>query len=311
MLPTNYKSFMPAIFFAILAITFVLAACNTASAESATTTEVETTPEPVDTEEVTMNGNEVFETDYPEVAVIAADYTFAAPGGVEAGLVMVTLENQGQEPHQVQLARLNDGVTIAEFQEALQAGPEALGLVTWAGGVAAVDPGDKQSVTVDLTPGTYLLLCFLPDHEGTPHLALGQLSSFEVGEPSPEKADVALPQAVGVVKMLDFAYILPSTIKAGPQVWEIVNAGEQPHEIALIKLAGGKTLADAQAFMANPHGTPPFRNIGGLQGIDPGETGWLNIDLTPGTYAAICHIPDPASGHTHSELGMVVPFSVK
>ena len=57
-------------------------------------------------------------------------------------------------------------------------------------------------------------------------------------------------------------------------------------------------------------GAPPFEDAGGLQGIDPGESGWLNLDLQPGNYVALCHIPDPASGKAHEELGMVLPFSV-
>jgi hypothetical protein len=70
-------------------------------------------------------------------------------------------------------------------------------------------------------------------------------------------------------------------------------------------------MADIQAFMASPHGVPPFTSIGGFQAINPGQSGWLNLDLEPGNYVAVCYVPDPASGHAHLELGMVMPFSVK
>jgi hypothetical protein len=63
--------------------------------------------------------------------------------------------------------------------------------------------------------------------------------------------------------------------------------------------------------MHSPNGAPPFANVGGFQAITPGETGWLNLDLTPGEYVALCYVPDPASGHAHLELGMVMPFRVK
>ena len=120
------------------------------------------------------------------------------------------------------------------------------------------------------------------------------------------------PNLIGkaTVKLLDFAFVLPAEIKAGRQIWQIVNEGAQPHEIMLIKLAGGKSMADVQAFLQSPHGAPPFSQIGGFQAIDPGTSGWLNLDLTPGQYVAICHVPDQASGHAHSELGMVMPFTV-
>ena len=70
-------------------------------------------------------------------------------------------------------------------------------------------------------------------------------------------------------------------------------------------------MADIQTYMQSPHGTPPFSQIGGFQAITLGESGWLNLDLTPGEYVALCHVPDPATGHAHTELGMVMPFSVK
>lgn len=293
----------------ILLVALTLAACKTASAGT------ETAPANQVSESVAQPNYPAQTTtiaaQYPEIIITANEYTYGVPAQVEAGLASVTLKNEGQEPHHVQLARLNDGVSIEQFQTALAEGPEAFALVTWAGGPAVIDAGGSQTVTIDLAPGTYLLLCFVPDHEGTPHMALGQLASMEVVEPAEGQANASPPQPDGVVKMLDFSYALPANIKAGPQVWEVANEGEQPHEINLIKLADGKTMEDVQAFMRAPHGAPPFSNAGGLQGIDPGESGWLHLNLPPGEYVALCHIPDPASGHTHEELGMVLPFNVK
>ena len=302
-------SSLPAAWLTILTMILLLTACNTASAGT------ETTPANQAAETIPLSSYPAQTTDlaiqYPEIVITANEYTYGLPAQVEAGLVSVTLKNEGQEPHHIQLARLNDGVTIEQFQTALAEGPAAFGLVTWAGGPAVVDPTGSQTVTVDLTPGIYLLLCFVPDHEGTPHLALGQLATMEVVERAEDQAILSPPQAASLVKMLDFAYLLPTGIQTGPQVWEIANEGQQPHEINLVKLAEGKTMADLQAFMDAPHGAPPFSNVGGLQGIDPGESGWLHLNLTPGDYVAICHIPDPASGQSHEELGMIIPFSVE
>ena len=246
-----------------------------------------------------------------KITIKAHDYSYEAPARVEAGLVSITLENEGQEPHHVQLARLNDGVSVEQFQTALQQGPEAaLSLITWAGGPGVIDVGGRQEVTMELTAGTYMLLCFVPSPDGTPHLAKGMVTSLEVVD-NQEQTGAQPPQADATIKMDDFTFLLPAEIKAGPQIWQIDNQGQQPHEIALIKLAEGKTMEDVGAFMAAPDGPPPFADVGGLQGIDPGESGWVNLNLTPGEYVALCHIPDPASGKPHMELGMVTPFSVK
>jgi len=116
-----------------------------------------------------------------KITITAHDYSYHAPAQVKAGLVSITLENEGQEPHHVQLARLNDGVSVEKFQAALQQSPEAaLSLVTWAGGPGVIDFGGSQEVTMELVAGTYMLLCFIPSPDGVPHLAKGMVASFEV-----------------------------------------------------------------------------------------------------------------------------------
>jgi uncharacterized cupredoxin-like copper-binding protein len=277
------------IFFAIaiLTVTLLLGACGPAAKSQA------------------ASGAQI-----PEITIKAADYAFDAPAQVEAGLVTITLVNDGQEPHHAQLVRLNDGVTLEQFQTALQQGPEAaLPLAVAAGGPGIVDPGLSSQVTVDLSPGQYLLLCFVPGHDGVPHLAKGMVKPIEVVARTGQVKAVA-PRADVTVKLLDFSFILPSEIKAGRQVWQVVNEGPQPHEILLIKLVEGKSMADVQAFMHAAHAAPPFTNVGGFQAIHPGETGWLNLDLTPGDYVALCYVPDE-NGKSHLEHGMMLPFTVK
>ena len=274
---------------AILLLAVVLSACGTAAASSKPAA-----------------GSAI-----PEITIKAADFSFDAPEQIEAGVVKVNLVNDGHEPHHAQVVRLNDDVTLDQFQTALQQGPEAaFPLVAFVGGPGLVDPGLETQVTLDLTPGQYVLLCFVPSHDGVPHLAKGMVRPIEVVAAA-DQAEVAQPKADATVKLLDFSFILPAEIKAGPQVWEVINEGPQPHEIMLVKLAEGKTMTNIQAFMHDPHGTPPFNQIGGFQAINPGASGWLNLDLTPGDYVALCHVPDPASGKAHEELGMVMPFSVK
>jgi uncharacterized cupredoxin-like copper-binding protein len=248
----------------------------------------------------------------PEITIQAADYSFEAPAQIEAGPVKINLVNNGQEPHHAQIVRLNDGVTPEQLQTALQEDPvAALALAIAVGGPGVIDPGLSSQVTLELSPGQYVLLCFVPGHDGVPHLAKGMVRPIEVVARD-EYDHATAPQQVAdmTVKLRDFNFPLPSRIKAGPQVWQIFNEGSQLHEIMLIKLAEGKTLEDVQAFMQSPHGAPPFASVGGFQAIHPGETGWLNLDLTPGEYVALCYVPDE-NGKAHIEHGMVLPFTVK
>jgi uncharacterized cupredoxin-like copper-binding protein len=275
----------------ILAMAMVLGACSGASAATRA-----------------PNGAAI-----PEISIEAADYSFEAPAQIEAGLVKLNLVNNGQEPHHAQLARLNEGTTMDQFLGALQQGPEAaFPLITFVGGPGLLDAGFSQQVTLDLIPGQYVLLCFMESHDGMPHLAKGMIKPLEVVATS-EEAEVSSPQpkADATIKLMDFSFVLPAEIKAGEQVWEVVNEGPQIHEIMIVKLAEDKGVADVQSFLQSPHGAPPFTNLGGFQALTPGETGWLNLNLEPGEYAALCHVPDPASGHAHTQLGMVMPFTVK
>lgn len=246
----------------------------------------------------------------PEITITTADYTFSAPAEIPSGLVSVVLENEGKEPHHVQFARLKEGVTIPQFQQALQAGlEEAVKHVFWVGGPSVVDGGGSGKVTLQLEPGTHMLLCFVPDAEGVPHLAHGMVGAMEVVENT--AAATETPSADLTVSLLDFSYAFSSDLDPGPQTWEIVNDGEAIHEISLVKLAEGATMDDVTHFMHTMEGPPPFTSMGGMQAIDPGTTGWLHLDLTAGNYIAICHIPDLSSGQTHAQMGMVMPFSVE
>ena len=244
-----------------------------------------------------------------KLTVVAKDFTYELPAQINAGLTTITLKNEGAEPHHAQFARVNDDVTDEQIMAALQQGPDAaLALVTLPGGPAVIPPGQSTDVTIDLTPGRYLVLCFVPSADGMPHAAKGMISMTQVvattARPaSPPKSDLT-------ITLQDFSFTMPDQLKAGPQVWQVVNNGPQPHEVALIKLADGKTVDDVMAWMHDPVGPPPYEDAGGMQGLTAGSTGYFHVDLKPGVYVALCHIPDPNTGMAHEQLGMVKVFTV-
>jgi uncharacterized cupredoxin-like copper-binding protein len=252
----------------------------------------------------------------PEITIHAVDFSYNAPTQIQSGLVSLTLVNDGKEAHQAQLARLNDGVTMDQLMAALQQGPDkALSLVTLAGGPNAIEPGQHQTVTVNLPAGNYVLLCFISGSDNVPHLAKGMIAPLTVAAAPSNAAGApntaAEPQSSGTVTLKDFTIQVPDKIQAGAQVWKVTNNGPQPHEFGLVRMEDGKTAQDFMAFMQNPNGPPPFSYGGGLGALAPGTTGWVNIDLKPGSYIALCFVPDPSTGKSHAELGMVTPFTVQ
>jgi hypothetical protein len=250
----------------------------------------------------------------PELAVSAKEYAFTTASSVQAGFVKISLNNEGKEGHQSLVARINDGVTPQQLQEAQAKGPDAaLGLVTLKGGVNAIAPGTKQSVTSKLDPGSYLMICFLPAPDGKTHAEHGMVMPFTVTTPASAAAE---PAYKSEIEAKDFTFDIP-TLKAGEQTIEFKNAGPSPHEGTLYKLADGKTADDAKAFLetigANkpPTGPPPFTEAGGGPAIAPGSQAWPTLDLEPGTYVLTCFVPDQKTGKAHVLLGMFKSFEVK
>jgi uncharacterized cupredoxin-like copper-binding protein len=248
----------------------------------------------------------------PEISITAAPgASFEAPNQVQAGMTTIRWENKGGDVHHAQLVRINDGVTLPQFQAAMQQGADAaFPLVTFVGGPGAVAPGGKGQVTLDLAAGQYLILDLLPGLDGVSHVAKG-MSRLMTVTPREAAGHAAEPAADLTVPLKDFHIALPQTVKSGKQTWKIVNEGPLPHEMALIRLKDGKTLADVAAFNAHPSGEPPFEMAGGMQALQAGMAGWVTLDLPPGNYAALCFIPLAGSAQTHVNAGMVHPFTVQ
>jgi hypothetical protein len=92
------------------------------------------------------------------VDIMATDFAFKAPDTFPAGLVKLRLMNHGQDVHHAQVLRLNDGVSFDQLMSTFEAqGDAALRLVSVDGGPGALNPAKSAEVTVDLTPGSYVL----------------------------------------------------------------------------------------------------------------------------------------------------------
>lgn len=243
------------------------------------------------------------------VTIIARDFSFEAPDVLPSGIVSLTLRNEGQEDHQVQFLRLNEGVSVDQLLGALQGSPEAaFALVSVAGGVNVVAPGQSAQATVNLTPGNYVMVCFVTSANGVPHVAEGMWRPFQVAA---EASPLTPPQSDGTITLQDFTITMPP-ITAGAHTLEVVNRGPEPHEIVVMR-AEGATLAQVQEAAQHMEEEPPFplTSVGGLGAINAGERGWVTMDFTPGIYVALCFVPDPATGKAHAELGMVTVFEVQ
>ena len=110
------------------------------------------------------------------VEVTAKEFGFEI-GAVSAGTTTFRLVNNGKQAHYLGLAKLADGV---ELSEAL-ASEDGSGIEgEWGTELAAPGGDDEEFLTIDLAPGNYGLVCFLPDADGTPHAFKGMAVPFTV-----------------------------------------------------------------------------------------------------------------------------------
>jgi len=145
---------------AAVLIAVPVAGCGSDDDESAT-------EEAASVEEVTLKADDISET----------EKTFELSATPTAETTSVTFANEGDEVHALIFARLNEGFTVDEAIE-LQGEKGSVDEI----GTAEVAPGEEKLVEIQdpLEAGSYVMLCPIPNKEGTPHFELGQLEEFDI-----------------------------------------------------------------------------------------------------------------------------------
>lgn len=113
--------------------------------------------------------------------IAAKEYSFTS-SGLKAGRNTVLFDNTGAEAHHVVGVGIVDGATLDDVKKflATEKGKPPID-ESRSFGTAVIDGGTKQVVDVDIAPGKYALLCFIPDRQGgPPHAAKGMVSELEV-----------------------------------------------------------------------------------------------------------------------------------
>jgi hypothetical protein len=241
----------------------------------------------------------------PQVTIEKSAEGYTLPAELPEGIVSVTFSNQTETNNSVTLARLNPDVTPEALNEALAQGPMgALPLVSLVGGTD-IEPGLSTEITMDLKAGTYVLLD-LGENAPAP-------SVFEVADVEGDGA--VAPEADVQVSLLDFAFSLPLDLKAGELTWNVQNNGSQWHEMFIAKIDDNLTVPQIHELVAqmnNPEAAPDSAPVpaGFVFPISAGEKTWFNLNLEPGTYLAVCMLPDFATGTAHIDHGMMQIITV-
>jgi uncharacterized cupredoxin-like copper-binding protein len=137
-------------------------------------------------------------------------------------------------------------------------------------------------------------------------MAVGSL----VSRPTPTSSAATPPAASATSHEATFSawdhrFEGPESIPAGQTTVYLHNRGKELHQLQLLKLEDGKSPADlAAALGSGTPSVPPWaKQMGGPNGVDPGQASEATLYLEPGSYVVICGIP--GNHHkSHAQFGM-------
>ncbi len=237
------------------------------------------------------------------------------------GFQNISFVNNSDEEVDMPISRLHDGATLEAYIAADKAINDAfaseegdarqpigalMSLADAVGGVhlAAHSQGGAY---IALEPGSYIVTASSGGGPDDPY----QPTYLAVTVTEGERAEA--PTADFSLHMVDFHFDVPETMQAGEQLWEVSNTGSQMHFALIWRLMEGKTAEDVTLWMTDFAGPPPVEFEGGafIQAVTAGQTYYTPVSLTPGTYVALCPLPNLATGEPHFADGMVSTFTVQ
>ena len=109
------------------------------------------------------------------------DYSFKMGKPLHAGHQVVRVRNYAAQPHEVVLVRLDSGKTMDDLLAWMASDGEGPPPGMPVGGMQALSQGQAGNLVLDLEPGDYGLICFVPDAgDGEPHFVHGMVDQITV-----------------------------------------------------------------------------------------------------------------------------------
>lgn len=265
------------------------------------------------------------------VDVVSTGMNFQAPHEIPSGWTTFRYHNATGMTHFAQLELLPAGIGVADqqlevapvfqqgmdllnaglFNEALAAFgtlPAWFFQVVFTGGPGLTAPGHTSETTVYLEPGTYLLECYMKmdgvfhsfDSDGDGEVMVREIVVTAERSPTREPVptlELAISSAHGIEVDTD---IRPGRHTVAVHFRDqTVHEHFLGHDVHLVRLRDDTDMAALATWMnwTGPTGLEapaPAEFLGGIGDMPAGSTGYINVLLTPGRYAWIAEVPDPA-----------------
>lgn len=143
---------------ALLALTWAPLACSPGGSSARQASSSST----ISTSSSTPSSNTTSTVAAPSrLDIVATDYEWSGlPDRLPAGTYPLTLRNDGPDVHEIQVFRNTDDLSLPDL---FALGPvEMKARVELAGGAIVVPGATSEETTLQLEPGTYEVVCFVP-----------------------------------------------------------------------------------------------------------------------------------------------------
>lgn len=264
-----------------------------------------------------------------KVLIRSEGMNFIAPDEIKSGWNTFRYENGTGNPHFFVIEKLPEGKTVEDskaevaplFQEGMDLITEGkfdeamavfFSLPAWywevvlQGGPGLVSPGMAAESMVYMTPGNYVIECYLKTPNGVFHSSIGMAKGIHVTE---ESTSIREPKPSLRINISSNSGIeLSGKLRPGHHEVAVyyedqaVYGNFVGHDVHLVRLSSSADLVALNNWMnwIDPaqFKTPAPEGVeflGGMQELPAGGTGYFSVNLTPGTYALISEVPDPES----------------
>jgi hypothetical protein len=267
------------------------------------------------------------------IEVIAKDFIFTVDSVIPSGWSTFKMKNVGLMEHFFFMTKLPDTITFDDYvnQVGMAFGKSwnaykdgqvdkngAYGILganlpTWyanakaMGGIGIISGGQTGITTMKLTPGNYVMECYIKAANGQFHSELGMINPITV---SNEVTKMLPPKANVKISLTNNSIEIKGDVVVGNNIFA-VHFNEHPevglgNDIHLIKMDENTNMDDVSFWMdwLNIGGlTPPAPAIflGGAHEMPVGYIAYFNCNLEPGDYSFIAETP----------IGRFKTFSVK
>jgi len=244
----------------------------------------------------------------PAVQVAAGPGSFTIGGTFRPGVNRITFNNASARASNAQLVRLDEGYSPQQLFDAISNNQRWPEWATYVGGPGLTEPGRSMSYEVELEVAQYVMLSLLPDSGGALRPQPGVVQAFLVsGEPTEAGATRPTLTVTAERGALD----APNNHAPGEVRLRLINEDDTPHDVSVFALADGATVEDLVAHLDGRTRDAPGIFAGGIQAVEPGESGLAVLFLTAGQYALVSLFPEPDGVTPGFQTGLVRALTIE